>query len=564
MAVQVTLNTPLAEELSNVVQPKLEEMGWTTGGLDDSALAEYVILMLVNGKTQEQIAAELSNDLLNLGPEDSGAIDFSRWLFEQVELIHARLNPSPVVNGGQLSSAASLPNVGPDGFTQVGEPDSPDTEMGDAIEVQDGVMYVFILYCSSIINILLLRPTGPKSMRNPARPQNRRLMGQLSKAMDRTGDSVLHRVRQQGTERINMHGNIPPKGPAPKGPRNGRPMGQSAVPNGPRGPGGVPQRAPQAMPQRGPNMLTQMTPQQQMALFQMYEHQARMMSAILSPDQQQMMMPGMPAPAINPNFRPTAPQTQLQPGRSLFDRVENNPRRQNNFQKRAPNGPSYTKPTPAPQDTEMTNGDLPTSSMEVEDSRSQPSELSPDTVCKFNLKCTKPACIFAHQSPAAPPGTTIDVHDSCPFGAACKNRKCTARHPSPSTKANFQASEDCKFFPNCTNPACPFRHPSLPVCRNGADCKKPGCKFTHVQVKCRFNPCLNPHCVYKHEEGQRGKFGDKVWKAGGSEDGGHLSERKFTTAEDRDEELIIGNTDEEGREDAMALAGLAGKEGIVA
>ena len=57
MAVEVALNTPLAEALGNVVQPKLTEVGWSTGGLDDSALTEYIILMLVNGKTQEQIAA---------------------------------------------------------------------------------------------------------------------------------------------------------------------------------------------------------------------------------------------------------------------------------------------------------------------------------------------------------------------------------------------------------------------------------------------------------------------------------------------------------------------------
>ena len=567
MAVQVVLNTPLADQLGHVVQPKLEEMGWTTGGLDDSALAEYVILMLVNGKTQDQIAAELSNDLLNLGPEDSGAIDFSRWLFEQVELIHERLNPATVVNGGQLASAVSVSNAGPNGFAHTGEPDSPDTEMGDgdAMEVQDGSMYVHLLARSRISTDMSSRsPTGPKSMRNGPRPQNRRLMGQLSKAMDRSGDSVLHRVKPQGSERISKVGGM--RGPAgipPKGPRNSnaRSTGQPPMQNGPpRGPGGM---RGQNAPQRGPpNMLTQMTPQQQMALFQMYEQQARIMSEILSPGQQQMMMPGMPAPAINPNFRPAMPpQVQQQPGRSLFDRVENNPRRQNNLHNRATAGPNFSKPThQALQDAEMSNGGFLPSSMEVEDARSQPSDLGPDTICKFNLKCTKPDCIFAHQSPATPYGTTIDVHDTCSFGVACKNKKCTGRHPSPATKANFQADQDCKFFPNCTNPSCPFRHPSLPVCRNGADCKKPGCKFTHVQIKCRFNPCLNPHCVYKHEEGQRGKFGDKVWKAG-SEDGGHVSERKFTTAEEKDEELIIGNTDD-GKDEGMGA--LVGGEEITA
>lgn len=92
MAIEVTLNTPLADALSNVVQPKLSEVGWSTGGLDDSALGEYIILMLVNGKTQEQIASELSNDLLSLDPEDSGAADFARWLFDQVESLNEQIN----------------------------------------------------------------------------------------------------------------------------------------------------------------------------------------------------------------------------------------------------------------------------------------------------------------------------------------------------------------------------------------------------------------------------------------------------------------------------------------
>lgn len=92
MGVSVALNTPLADALNEVVQPKLVELGWSTGGGDDSALAEYVILMLVNGKTQDQISAELANDLLSLGPEDTEAAEFSKWLFEQVETLDARLN----------------------------------------------------------------------------------------------------------------------------------------------------------------------------------------------------------------------------------------------------------------------------------------------------------------------------------------------------------------------------------------------------------------------------------------------------------------------------------------
>ena len=103
MTVEVALNTPLAKALGSVIQPKLVEVGWSSGGVDDSALSEYIILMLVNGKTQDQIAAELSGDLLNLGPDDPGAVDFSRWLFEQVDMLHNQINggstSEPVVGG---------------------------------------------------------------------------------------------------------------------------------------------------------------------------------------------------------------------------------------------------------------------------------------------------------------------------------------------------------------------------------------------------------------------------------------------------------------------------------
>lgn len=541
MAVEVTLNTPLAEALSNVVQPKLSEVGWSTGGLDDSALGEYIILMLVNGKTQEQIAAELSNDLLNLGPEDTGATDFAKWLFEQVNILNGQLNGHSAPQTSQAQQGQAIPSyideasLSRGGNRQANDGGSTDAEMGEAMDGgQNGIMY------ASLIRDLVIhkplteanRPTGPKSMRNPSRNGNRRMIGQIAKAMDRSTDAVLHRVRsQQGTERINMHTRPPPKGPRtdqnriPRAQPNGRPVG---MPNGSIPKGGA----------AGP--LIQMTPQQQMQLMSMYEEQARMMQQLFSPQQPQMFMP-----AINPNFDNSGASPRQQPGRSLFDRVESKPQQQNghlhkgaqfnggNFQSQAP-----TTNTDNPSN--YANGDI-SSSMEVESSQGHPPESASETICRFNLTCTKKDCPYAHQSPEAPPGTTIDVTDECPFGAACKNRKCVGRHPSPAQKIVHQSEQDCRFFPHCTNPACPFRHPTaMPPCRFGADCKNEGCKFTHVKTMCRFNPCLNPQCPFKHAEGQkRGVFGDKVWRvADDSEDKGHVSERKFVD-EMGEEELVV-------------------------
>lgn len=369
-------------------------------------------------------------------------------------------------------------------------------------------------------------------MRSALRTGNKRLIGQLSKAMDRSGDAVLHRVRpQQGTERINTHNRQPPKGP-----RNDQSRIQRLPPN--LRPSGAPNGG---MPNAGmATPLMNASPQQQMALFAMLEEQARMMSQIFSPQQQ----PGLPQPAINPNFRPGVNQ---QSGRSLFDRIERPNQRQNgSFSKRQHNSKAelqtldlHMASTGEEGAQDPANGDV-TSSMEVESSQKSQFEQSSDTICKFNLKCSKTDCPYAHQSPAAPPGTTLDLSSGCPFGARCQNRKCVMRHPSPSQNPTHNAVEDCRFFPNCTNPACPFRHPTTtPICRFGENCIRAGCKFKHVSITCKFNPCLNPECPYKHTENQKGgNFRDKVWKAGGDQEREHVSERKFVD-DNMAEELVV-------------------------
>jgi hypothetical protein len=90
--VEVQLGTPLAEALNMAIQPKLSELGWGSGGADDTALAEYIVLMLVNGKTHDEITNELSSDFLQLPPDDPSAKQFVQWLFGQIESLNAQLN----------------------------------------------------------------------------------------------------------------------------------------------------------------------------------------------------------------------------------------------------------------------------------------------------------------------------------------------------------------------------------------------------------------------------------------------------------------------------------------
>jgi nuclear polyadenylated RNA-binding protein NAB2 len=138
MAVEVISNSPLAKALQDLVGPKLVEVGWSSGMQDDT-LSEYIILMLVNGKSQDQIASELSNDLLDLGPEDQSATEFSRWLFEQVNLTYAQLN-------GTSSNSIASASGGIQQDAQMAEDPtimSLDADMGDATESSQAKMYVF-------------------------------------------------------------------------------------------------------------------------------------------------------------------------------------------------------------------------------------------------------------------------------------------------------------------------------------------------------------------------------------------------------------------------------------
>lgn len=528
MAIEVAMNTPLADALNMAIQPKLVEVGWASGGADDQALSEYIILMLVNGKTQDQIAAELAGDLLSLGPDDPGARDFAKWLFEQIEFINAQLNGAPAQLGGASDQA------GQNGMAMF--PDQ-DTEMSTVTDSPE-----------------LNAPTGPRSMRNNGNPRGnreKRMIGHMTKAMDRSQDSVLHRVRTNGNERINSH-----RAP-PTGPRGGFGRGNNRGPNN-RAAGftayaGHLDQVANAMPpmpnQQGMNMNDMswgMVPGQQEQLFNLLQHQSQMMQQL----QEQI------------NNQQSRGQNGRNQSRSLFDRVQN-PR---GGRGRGGFANGHQKPHHA-ESSHVNEARADGEDEEMTQAKREP--LNPEaTMCKFNLSCANKDCKFAHQSPAAPPNTAIDFNDVCSYGVACKNRKCVGRHPSPATKGAHQVDQVCKFFPNCTNPTCPFKHPKqqckfypncmnpncnfvhpeAPPCRNGGDCTVEGCKFAHVKTMCKFNPCKNQFCPYKHEEGQRAVQPD------GTKD--HVSDRKFADTNGA-EELVLP-----GGEPVVAQEPVAMDEGI--
>ncbi|KAL1593921.1 hypothetical protein SLS60_010654 [Paraconiothyrium brasiliense] len=364
----------------------------------------------------------------------------------------------------------------------------------------------------------------------------------VNRQMNRN-DDPLHRVRgAQGAGRINSHSREPPKGPRGQNigrgleaMANGRGAGNINMGPGMNGMGGM------GMNMGVPNMPIPpmgqglpgggLNPQQQMALMSMYEQQAQMMQQIFSGQ--------TPQPFVNPNF---------QKGKKPFVRGSQG-HRQN-----LPQSSKFTKKEG--EDENMTDGPAADGEGMHADTSRQGSD-SATTMCHFNQKCAKADCPFVHSSPAAPKTAVVDMNITCDYGAACKNFKCVGKHPSPAKKQQFQAEQECIYFPNCRDPQnCPYKHPTEKPCRNGADCTTPGCTFWHSSVVCKFNPCTNARCIYKHPlEGQKkGNMAKgNVWvasKNGEEQKKDHVSERKFID-ENQEEELIIPGKADQMAEDAL-------------
>jgi hypothetical protein len=294
---------------------------------------------------------------------------------------------------------------------------------------------------------------------------------------------------------------------------------------------------------QSPQTPMQMSPQQQMEFMAMMEQQTRMMAQLTG------MMPG------GNGVFPQGGAQQNGHGRSLFDRVE--PSRGRGGARGRGRGASsqnghIKSPTKtSDNDTTMEGDEQSTDApaMDVDQAAGQPKQDAANTMCHFNLRCTNKDCPYVHQSPAAPPGTVVDMSDTCTFGAACKNPKCTAKHPSPAQIKATQAQEICKFFPNCTRPNCPYKHPNAPLCRFGSNCKTPNCQFTHLEIPCHFNPCTNMRCPYKHNPGQQKatSLADYTWtpdkqnqtsQAVSAAAGDHVSDRRFVDENAGEEELV--------------------------
>lgn len=147
--------------------------------------------------------------------------------------------------------------------------------------------------------------------------------------------------------------------------------------------------------------------------------------------------------------------------------------------------------------------------------------------CPDNLQCADANCKKAHSSlskikqvaplgqqkfkapaPAAPRPQEKSL-EQCKFGAHCTNKRCKYRHARTHV-----------------------------MCREGANCTRIDCFFGHpINEDCKFGvECRNPNCLFRHPEGrvvpQKGKPAGDLQASGNNNVGGpNISQRMFALPE---------------------------------
>jgi len=129
---KLVLNTPFSDAFTKHIQTQIAQVGWANGD-EKSPLGEYICLMIANGKDEEQIAAELSTDLVSPVPGGATPASFAHWVFAEL----ARLS------GGEEEDQ----NAKVDDNTSHGNEDAEMTDMGEQPTEEGVYVYIRPLHC---------------------------------------------------------------------------------------------------------------------------------------------------------------------------------------------------------------------------------------------------------------------------------------------------------------------------------------------------------------------------------------------------------------------------------
>ncbi|KAG9030329.1 hypothetical protein FRB95_004114 [Tulasnella sp. JGI-2019a] len=531
-ASEIHLGSEKSIALQDAIQKQLALKGYSQE--DDTVMAEYITIMLVNDKSAEQVTLELTEligdydpsftDLLfaaknnpNLGvneptaplntsggqntadlavsnatPTSNFDTRHSRPLYQQA------ISALPSGSTGQKRSASqrSLSPTSGGPSSKRRQPDLPDRPRAMRDENPTAGATAPVSARGNRLKNSLLDRVGPKASPNGPDPVQERIRSV-------TQPQQPLQQRSQGPGGPNMH-NLNPQ------------MGPNMQPGGGGFPGGQMDPAAMAMMmQQGYNpamMNGGFAPngiEATMMAIQQFGQLAMQMGLVPGP----MGMVG-PGPMQQPGGGHGGPRFQGDRGMGGGPGMGG---RHNGGQRNVPvaQGPPGTgnqrgpgpssatgittihSPTPiVPATTSLPNSNVPLR------------PLSP-TLCKFVTNCNNPTCRYSHPSPVSTMESGVVLStEPCEKGVNCLDKDCIYAHVSKAAKnapksdtvaapihtpaAATVSQAPCKFDPNCTRPNCPYYHPShkqrapkpyasssSTACRFGAGCTRADCPYTH-------------------------------------------------------------------------------------
>ncbi|KAK4055339.1 mRNA-binding protein nab2 [Microbotryomycetes sp. JL201] len=473
----VVPGTPQAQKLQDAIQKQLAFLGWSTE--DDSVMAEYVLVMIGNRKTPEQISTELS-DLIG-GDFDSS---FVSWLFDEVDKHYPKAQPTAPAQQDQ-AQARSPPNDARQQSNGGGNNSSNRNLFGAAVSgvKRDARDMEGSEQQNSNQRQRRDGPAGRGGMTN-GNGGSRSLLDRMGPRPQRGGRSL------QG----------PPVGMPPQA-FDMISQAINAVRNGahPSALAGIPFPALASHPLAGtlPPGVMQQAQAAAMAQAQAF---AAMQNAWSMP----FGANGPPPPGFNPQAAPFQPIGA--PG--------------------GPSGPRGLRAGPNTPGPRPANGaPRPTATSSAPAAVVLPKKPADEAICTYGVKCTKPQCQYSHPSPVATEESGLVLSsEACPKQLECDDKDCPKSHVSPAQKADstrektsVNAKGETTFVPPPKPATAPVADPtSIPgagerPCKFGGACTRPNCVFLHPwdsrgdpanaggKVPCYFGAnCTRPDCHYGH------------------------------------------------------------------
>lgn len=490
----IDVKSPHIQELQQTIQLELAKRGYSSE--DDPVMAEYIVVMLANQKTADQITSELQ-DLVG-GEYDA---NFTAWVWDATQQCLDRYAPREQ-EGEALGSAAAAPAAGRTRNARQRRSRSPQSTRAAGRVGRDGRRSRSPTAANSRREneTRRSRSRSPPKLawgRGPLKPRDYidlesfRKSTSLRKEDEEEFDGATY-WRQKAEERRKN----PPPPVMRHGPQQifqaayGRALRDgttsNAKANGDR----------ELFPDSSDNNLDRAPP---------YEQASSAATGGVSI----FGRAGIPDPRA-PAFVPQSSSTTSPPPYSTM-----------------PNGPSILSRI----DPMLPSNDplpLPTATT-TPHSSNFPTAPTETSICRWNVGCTNPMCPYSHASPAnanpgGNPNALVLSQQNCRYGSTCTNKDCTRSHVSPSVAKISARTQPCTPAPA---PAAPAPTPAvlsmdaaLPSgmasrpCKFGASCSRVDCFFSHPPNRgagagagatpCRFGlGCTRKDCYFSHPPGQR-------------------------------------------------------------